>query len=336
LNPPTLDPPATRPWTKAIPEARDRRQSRLLVWIGFPALCYLTYSTVAIMHRMMGLHGHFVASSGRYENPLMATVPVSLVSALAAWRIGAVTPWGAVCGAVLCFLMIVFSRSNYGLSAVNSALTPLILLVVFTFEATRMRRQRSASSMGVTENLRPRNAGQIVANLGVAATFGSYWSWGITCWAGCPGGQFDPNRIFGVLYIPMLAALAEATADTVSSEIGQAFGGTPFLLTTMRRVPPGTDGAITPLGTLAGVTAAALVVASAYPAMAMPREHCVLAFSAGVAGLFFDSFLGATMERKGWIGNDLVNFISTAFAAAVSLVGIHYLLYWLLRSPANW
>jgi uncharacterized membrane protein len=34
--------------------------------------------------------------------------------------------------------------------------------------------------------------------------------------------------------------------------------------------------------------------------------------------LFFDSLLGATAERKGWIGNDLVNFTSTAFAAGVA------------------
>ncbi len=45
-------------------------------------------------------------------------------------------------------------------------------------------------------------------------------------------------------------------------------------------------------------------------------------FAAGVGGLFFDSLLGATVERKGWIGNDLVNFSSTAFAAAVALAAI--------------
>jgi uncharacterized membrane protein len=44
------------------------------------------------------------------------------------------------------------------------------------------------------------------------------------------------------------------------------------------------------------------------------------AFGAGVCGLFFDSFLGATVERRGWIGNDLVNFISTLFAAIFAAV----------------
>ncbi len=56
-----------------------------------------------------------------------------------------------------------------------------------------------------------------------------------------------------------LAALVEATADTVSSEIGQAFGGHPVMLTTMRRVEPGTDGAVSVLGSVAGVVAGAAV-----------------------------------------------------------------------------
>ena len=44
----------------------------------------------------------------------------------------------------------------------------------------------------------------------------------------------------------------------------------------------------------------------------------------GTAGLFFDSLLGATLERRGWIGNNLVNLASTAFAAALTLPIIHY------------
>jgi uncharacterized membrane protein len=44
-----------------------------------------------------------------------------------------------------------------------------------------------------------------------------------------------------------------------------------------------------------------------------------LCWSAGVFGLFFDSLLGATLERRGLINNDAVNFLSTASAAAFAL-----------------
>ena len=117
-----------------------------------------------------------------------------------------------------------------------------------------------------------------------------------------------------------VAALAEAAADTVSSEIGQAIGGTPFLITNGRRVPPGTDGAISLAGTAAGCLAAALVVAAAIPTLRLSPRQAVVAWIAAIAGLFADSLIGATLERRGWLNNDAVNFLSTAIAALIALV----------------
>jgi uncharacterized protein (TIGR00297 family) len=103
------------------------------------------------------------------------------------------------------------------------------------------------------------------------------------------------------------------------------------MLTTLRRIATGTDGAISLTGTLAGIAAAALIAATGAPALGMSFAECLVAFAAGVAGLFFDSLLGATVERRGWIGNDLVNFTSTAFAAALSLLAIRFAQPWLLH-----
>jgi uncharacterized protein (TIGR00297 family) len=124
-----------------------------------------------------------------------------------------------------------------------------------------------------------------------------------------------------------VAALVEATADTVSSEIGQAFGGDPVLITGLRRVVPGTDGAVTLLGSCAGIAAGALIAISGGWAMHLSVKETLTALVAGICGLFFDSFLGATAERRGWLGNDLVNFASTAFAAALSAVIYRTFLY---------
>src|SRR6185295_10085792 len=52
---------------------------------------------------------------------------------------------------------------------------------------------------------------------------------------------------------------ATATADTASSEIGKAFGRRTFLITTLRPVPRGTEGAVSVEGTVAGILGGALV-----------------------------------------------------------------------------
>ena len=63
--------------------------------------------------------------------------------------------------------------------------------------------------------------------------------------------------------LALAAAFATAAADTVSSEIGQAFGRTTYLVTNFRRVPAGTEGAVSLEGTLAGIAASAALAAFA-------------------------------------------------------------------------
>jgi uncharacterized protein (TIGR00297 family) len=131
----------------------------------------------------------------------------------------------------------------------------------------------------------------------------------------CYSAMDEPLMLIG-----MAAALAEAAADTVSSEFGQAYSRHAYLVTTFERVPAGTDGGITVAGSLAGAGAGLLVSAACMLAGLFAARWMWIATAAGVLGMLVDSFLGALFERRKWVGNDTVNLTSTVFAAVVAAV----------------
>ena len=293
-------------WRKAIPVARDRQQSRALAWGGGTLLAVLCLQTALFAYALVE----------RFPGFVFGALAISLGFAVVAWGLRAATPAAAACGGMVC-LLLVFWMGRFDNSPLRSGLTPLVLLFVLTFAATRMGKKRKIAA-GLAEGQRGRRASQVIANLGVSGVASSWM--GAAALLGCVRGvipDYDaPLRLVGTV---VLAALVEATADTVSSEVGQAFGGRPVMLTTMQRVEPGTDGAVSVLGSVAGAAAGAAVGLVGMWAVRLPLRDAMIAVVAGVAGLFFDSLLGATVERRGWLGNDLVNFASTLFAAAVAL-----------------
>ena len=235
-----------------------------------------------------------------------AIIAVALAGLVSVTR--AATPAAAATGAI-------FAATLYlETPGLHTALWPLSALLALTFSATRFGRRRK-EALGLGEARRGRTPSQVAANLGVAAL------------AGIPFTEahlFTPMAADArVALVAMMAALAEATADTVSSELGQVLGGTPRLLTTFRRVPAGTDGAVSMIGTLLGMVAAGLVVAVGWltlPSLTQTfsRADALVALAGGTFGLFFDSLLGATIERRGWLNNDAVNALSTLAAALMA------------------
>ena len=186
----------------------------------------------------------------------------------------------------------------------HSALPALLALFVLTFAATRFGRGKK-QQLGVAEDKRGRNAAQVAANLGVA---------GLGAAVGL--SHPTPDTLFAVVVV---AAMAEATSDTLASELGEVLGGRPVLVTTLRRVTPGTDGAISLAGTVAGTSGAMLVVLVAVCTLGLRPGDALASGLGAVGGLFVDSLLGATAERLGWLNNDAVNFLSTLAASLIAL-----------------
>ncbi len=122
------------------------------------------------------------------------------------------------------------------------------------------------------------------------------------------------------LIIGFVCALATAAADTASSEIGQLIGKTPILITSFKVVEPGTEGAVSLEGTLAGIIAGAFlgfltwIFWSTFGWAAL-----VIVTLASFIGNLIESLLGATLERLPGVTNEHINFLNTLIGAGIGI-----------------
>jgi uncharacterized protein (TIGR00297 family) len=233
--------------------------------------------------------------------------PLGAAVAALAYRRDALTASGAVAAAVVgC---ITFARGGLGGTAA---------LLTFFASSTMLSRlgqnRKERMPLAQAKGSR-RDAWQVLANGGVATL----------CFL-----LRRPHAGIG--------ALAAAGADTWATEIGLLAGHSPRLITTLRPVPPGTSGGVTPQGLLASASGALVVGLTA-------RAQWRATVLAGLAGALVDSLLGATVQavyrcencdvltesvvhqRCGqltvhqtgfrWMTNDTVNLVATLTGAAV-------------------
>lgn len=201
----------------------------------------------------------------------------------------------------------------------------LLLLLFFLLSSFLATRYRFAlkRAMGVQEGESgERRSTNVLANglalVGVAAVaaFNPPWL---------------PRMGAGVVF---LSALGVAGADTMASEIGVLSRRT-VLITTGRRVAPGTNGGISGLGEAAALGASlytavigALVLGVLEPRVGLPAtmpatlEAAAIPALVGFVGCQVDSVLGATLEQRGWMDKKSVNLVATSLGAFLA-----YLLY---------
>ena len=242
------------------------------------------------------------------------TVGLSAILGLVALQLRSATAGAAIAGAAITATMM-FTTVSFPYLPWRTALVPVFVVLLLASLATRMGRKHK-EELGTAESRRGRTSSQVAANLGIAALVSHDV---VQAWI-AESHWFSRGTLTPILVLaPAFAALAEAAADTVSSELGQVLSGHPRMITTLRRVPSGTDGAISLGGTAAGVIAAAAVATAGSWALRGSVTLTVIAWAGGVFGLFFDSVLGATLEQRGWLNNDAVNFLSTASSAVFAL-----------------
>ncbi len=204
-------------------------------------------------------------------------------------------------------------------------ITWLLLLLFFLLSSFLATRYRFAlkEALGVQEGAKgERRASNVLAN-GIAPLAIAVLS--------TVSPSLVPRPISGVLF---LSALAVAGSDTLASEIGVLSRRT-VLITTFKRVPPGTDGGISALGELCALGAAmytALVgwfvlsyLADLYGFRAtMPATPPVVLviIVVGFVGCHIDSVIGATLEQKGLVNKKTNNLLSTSLGAILAYVAL--------------
>jgi len=129
-----------------------------------------------------------------------------------------------------------------------------------------------------------------------------------------------PYPEYGLIFqLGFFGAVSAALADTLSSEIGYYSKKQPWLISTFKRVPRGTDGGVTRLGELAGLLGG-LTIGLLYLIFFQNYIHFVIIVLAGVIGTNVDSIAGAIFETKKVLNNTHVNLIGSSAGAIFALL----------------
>lgn len=214
---------------------------------------------------------------------------------------------------VLCWVywakkLTLYGTLTAGLVAVviyaGTGLMGILLLGSFfllgTLATSWQKDKKVKAALAETHSSR-RTAGQVWANGGVATILGM-------CAFTWPAQQ----QLFTIM---MAGAFSAATADTLSSELGVLYGKRCYNIRTFRPDRRGLDGVVSLEGTLLGVVGSLLIGFLLLAGTGFSAKMLLVVMLAGLAGNLADSWLGATLERGGVLGNNAVNFLNTTVGA---------------------
>lgn len=235
-----------------------------------------------------------------------------------------------------------------------SSYTFMASLLVFFIVCSKVTNWKSMVKRTFEENFKEggkRNWLQVICNGGIAAELALLYC--IDSGSKELPINFSKYYTSSWLSCGIIGALACSCGDTFASEIGSAIGDEPRLITNLRRVPRGTNGAVSLVGTMASILGGFLIgltffitntlVIDAELLNASPPQWpvIILGMYAGFIGSLMDSLLGATLQFSGrnketgvicecpgkdvipisgtpFFDNHNVNLLASLFAAAIT------------------
>jgi uncharacterized protein (TIGR00297 family) len=257
----------------------------------------------------------YASVPGPAEIAIAVAVPLAI--GIITYKLNAVDLSGALSGVLCGVLLIVFGGFQWFILL----LAFLILGTIFTKYKYQYKRKVGAAE----SNQGSRSYRNVFGNCFIPLIFVvAYGTLGGTTYV--PYLGYLDQSIFLIGY---LGAMATATADTLASEIGSTYKGQPIMITTLRRVPPGTDGGVSPLGEGASIMGALAIALIAIPLELKANGIGTMVFITvltGFLGTNIDSLLGATLQRRGILSNAGVNFVATLFGGLFAMA-VYYLFF---------
>ncbi|KAL0117308.1 hypothetical protein PUN28_010275 [Cardiocondyla obscurior] len=210
-----------------------------------------------------------------------------------------------ISGAILGFLM--------GFVLTLSSFAHLVALMAFFVTGSKVTKFRSMQKKKLEADFKEggqRNWIQVLCNGGMATQLALLYL--LDAGSGERPIDFDKEYRSSWLSVGIIGAFACCNGDTWASEIGTVIGTSdPFLITTRRKVPKGTNGGVSWIGLICSVIGGFVVglfyyimilntVDTAVLQLAAPQwPILVVAAFGGLFGSVLDSILGATLQYSG-------------------------------------
>ena len=263
-------------------------------------------------------------SSLAQQVTVVGWIAFSFLLAYLAYRLKALT-LGGTAGAML-LGSLVFSIGGV------FWVIPMATFFVLSSILSKIGKLKRTILKGMVEKGSQRDILQVYANGGVSLIMAILF-------------YFTGNDLF---YLMFLGSLAAATADTWGTEIGILSRSEPRHILTFNKVPTGTSGGVTALGTSGFFMGAGILTLSGiFPVSGSFLHLFIIVAISGIIGALIDSIVGATVQAQykcpycqktteklfhcgsykttliagiRWIDNDVVNFICTSSGALFVLL----------------
>ncbi|XP_064647272.1 transmembrane protein 19-like [Lineus longissimus] len=253
---------------------------------------------------LIGIYGRPEGFESEPVTPWRCLLSILIPILVAKWGLArkSLDASGAIAGLLVGFILTISNACFFA---------SLLAFFVLGSKATKFRSKRKKGFEDDFKEGGERNWIQVLCNGGTAAQLAVIYLLD----NGPSETAIDFSKKYNASWLSMavLGALACSCGDTFSSEFGSALGkGNPRLITTLKKVPRGTNGGISFWGCLSSALGGLLVGLAYYLMMVFIMSPTVLSMSpeqwpvilvgmfAGILGSTIDSLLGATLQYSGY------------------------------------